>query len=71
MVTVTRSVQPTVLSMSLAPVGADVRLLALAEAAYQRAIHHDCAHQHDLNDLLAAEQALWARLADPISHQAL
>jgi hypothetical protein len=61
-----------VLSLSWAPLDADVRLLALAEAAYQRASRHDAAHRHeDLDDLLAIEQELWARLADPVSHQAL
>ncbi len=60
-----------VLSLSLAPVCGDVRLLARAEAAYQRAIQHDATHKHDMNDLLTAEQELWARLADPVSHQAL
>lgn len=67
----TSQVLSTAVLSSLAPVCGDVRLLARAEAAYQRAIQHDAAHKHDMNDLLTAEQELWARLADPVSHQAL
>lgn len=53
------------------PIDSDIRQSMIAEAAYLRAAQRGFATGHELDDWLAAERELSARLVDPVSHQAL
>lgn len=53
------------------PIDSDIRQSMIAEAAYLRAEQRGFAPGHEMDDWLAAEQELWTRLADPVTHHAV